>query len=159
MNKIELESHSAEQTQQLGYYLGQIAQPGNIFLLSGNLGSGKTCLTQGIARGMDIKSTVISPSFVLVREHYGRMPLYHMDLYRLDNIEEIVNLGLEQYFEGDGLCVVEWAEKGITVFPAEHLLISMEYLTETDRKIVIQADTEDYNRLLDELKGKLKDWN
>jgi tRNA threonylcarbamoyladenosine biosynthesis protein TsaE len=159
MNKIELESHSAEQTQQLGYYLGQIAQPGNIFLLSGNLGSGKTCLTQGIARGMDIQSAVTSPSFVLVREHYGRMPLYHMDLYRLDDIEEIVNLGLEQYFESEGLCVVEWAEKGITVFPAEHLLINLEYLPETDRKIIIQADTEGYRNLLEELKGKLKDWN
>jgi tRNA threonylcarbamoyladenosine biosynthesis protein TsaE len=159
MNKIELESHSAGQTQQLGYYLGQIAQPGNIFLLSGNLGSGKTCLTQGIARGMDITSAVTSPSFVLVREHCGRMPLYHMDLYRLDNIEEIVNLGLEQYFEGDGLCVVEWAEKGITVFPAEHILINLEYVTETDRKIVIQSDTESYGKLLEELKGKLKDWN
>jgi tRNA threonylcarbamoyladenosine biosynthesis protein TsaE len=159
MNKIELKSHSAEQTQQLGYYLGQIAKPGNIILLSGNLGSGKTCLTQGIARGMDIKSAVTSPSFVLVREHYGRMPLYHMDLYRLDNIEEIVNLGLEQYFESDGLCVVEWAEKGISVFPAEHLLISLEYLTETDRNIVIQAEVNGYTDMLENLKGKLKDWN
>lgn len=159
MNTIELESHSAEQTQQLGYYLGQIAHPGNIFLLSGNLGSGKTCLTQGIARGMDIRSTVTSPSFVLVREHYGRMPLYHMDLYRLDNIEEIINLGLEQYFESEGLCVVEWAEKGIPVFPVEHLLISLEYLTEIDRKIIIRADTGSYRNLLEELKGKLKDWN
>jgi tRNA threonylcarbamoyladenosine biosynthesis protein TsaE len=159
MNRIELVSRSAEQTQQLGYYLGQMTQPGNVFLLSGNLGSGKTCLTQGIARGMDIKSTVTSPSFVLVREHYGRMPLYHIDLYRLDNIEEIVNLGLEQYFESNGLCVVEWAEKGISVFPMEHLLISLEYLAETERNIIMQADVNIYIQMLENLKGKLKDWN
>jgi tRNA threonylcarbamoyladenosine biosynthesis protein TsaE len=159
MNSIQFISHSSEQTQQLGYSLGQLAQQGDIFLLSGNLGSGKTCLTQGIARGMDIKSTVASPSFVLVREHYGRMPLYHIDLYRLDNIEEIVNLGLEQYFEGDGLCVVEWAEKGLAVFPLEHLLISLEYLTDNQRNISIHAEANRYLKMINELKGKLKDWN
>ena len=73
--------------------------------------------------------------------------------------KHFVNLGLEQYFESDGLCVVEWAEKGLAVFPVEHLLINMEYLTETNRKIIIQAETEDYNKLLEELKGKLTDWN
>jgi tRNA threonylcarbamoyladenosine biosynthesis protein TsaE len=159
MNSIQFISHSSEHTQQLGYSLGQLAQQGDIFLLSGNLGSGKTCLTQGIARGMDIKSTVASPSFVLVREHYGRMPLYHIDLYRLDNIEEIVNLGLEQYFEGDGLCVVEWAEKGLAVFPLEHLLISLEYLTDNQRNISIHTEANRYLKMINELKGKLKDWN
>jgi tRNA threonylcarbamoyladenosine biosynthesis protein TsaE len=159
MQKIELVSDSTEQTQKLGHQLGELAQAGDIFLLTGNLGSGKTCLTQGIARGLEVKSNVISPSFVLVREHYGRIPLYHIDLYRLDNTGEIVNLGLEQYLEGDGLCVIEWAEKGISVFPAEHLLISLKYISETKRNIVIQGKHGRYTGLVEKLQRKLRDWN
>ena len=88
MSHLELSSHSPEQTQKLGMRIGQLALPGDVFLLVGDLGSGKTCLTQGIAWGLDIKEYALSPSFVIMRELYGRLPLYHIDLYRLDRIEE-----------------------------------------------------------------------
>ena len=133
MSRLELISHSPEETQRLGVRIGEIALAGDIFLLVGSLGTGKTCLTQGIVWGLGIKEYALSPTFVLVRELYGRLPLYHMDLYRLDRIEEIVDLGLDDYFYGNGICVVEWAEKGLSTLPAEHLMIEISYLSETER--------------------------
>jgi len=100
MNCLELISHNPEQTQKFGVSIGEVALPGDIFLLVGGLGVGKTCLTQGIAWGLGIKEYAVSPSFVLVRELYGRLPLYHIDLYRLDRIEEILELGLDEYLYG-----------------------------------------------------------
>ncbi len=84
---MKLNSHSPEQTQLLGNYLGQLAQRGDIFLLVGDLGTGKTCLVQGIAHGLDIEEYAFSPSFVIVKEYHGRLPLYHIDFYSLDHIE------------------------------------------------------------------------
>ncbi len=117
MSALELVSHSPEETQKLGRRLGEIAQPGDVFLLVGDLGSGKTCLTQGIAWGLGIKEYALSPSFVIIRELYGRLPLYHIDLYRLDRIEESMDLGLDDYLYGRGVCVVEWAEKALSLMP------------------------------------------
>ena len=91
--------------------MGELVQSGDIFLLTGDLGTGKTCLTQGIARGLGIEEYAFSPSFVIIREYHGRLPLYHIDFYRLDNIDEIADLGLEEYFYSKGVCVIEWAEK------------------------------------------------
>ena len=90
MESLKLISHGPEQTQLLGSYLGELAQKADIFLLTGELGTGKTCLVQGIARGLDIKEYAFSPSFVILREYHGRLPLYHIDFYRLEHIEEIV---------------------------------------------------------------------
>lgn len=159
MQALEFRSHGPEQTRKLGEILGKLAHAGDIFLLSGNLGSGKTCLTQGIASALGIKENVVSPSFMLVREYPGRLPLYHIDLYRLDKMEEIINLGLEEYFEGSGLCVVEWAEKGIHVFPGEHLVINISYLSQNERLFSFQPNGERYVGLLEEVKGKLDKWN
>jgi tRNA threonylcarbamoyladenosine biosynthesis protein TsaE len=111
MNQLEITSRSPEETQALGARLGKLARPGDCFLLVGKLGAGKTCLTQGIARGLGIREYAASPSFVVVRELYGRLPLYHMDLYRLENIEEIADLGLDDYFYGQGVSVVEWGKR------------------------------------------------
>lgn len=159
MYDLKITSTSTEYTQKLGYHLGLIAKSGFVYLLSGNLGGGKTCLTQGIARGMDITSNVTSPTFVLVREHHGRIPLYHIDLYRLDNINEIIDLGLEEYFASNGLCVIEWADKGLEVFPKEHLLILIEYVDETTRNITIKPDGEIYIETLNNLREHIKAWN
>ena len=156
---LQLTSHSPEQTQHLGTCLGKLAQAGDVFLLSGNLGSGKTCLTQGIARGMDIKEYTLSPSFVLVREYYGKLPLYHMDLYRLDRSEEIADLGLDEYFYGNGVCVVEWAEKGITMLPQENLLIKLSHLSDTERSLNIEPKGNRYSQLLKSLTLELETWN
>jgi len=148
INRLKLVSHSPEQTQKLGVRIGELALPGDIFLLVGELGTGKTCLTQGIAWGLDIKEYTMSPSFVIVRELYGRLPLYHIDLYRLDHIEEIAELGLDDYLYGNGVCVVEWAEKGLSILPTEHLLIEISYLSDTERSFQLKPSGKRYLDML-----------
>jgi len=151
VNSLELISHSPEQTQKFGVGIGELCLPGDTFLLVGGLGTGKTCLTQGIAWGLGIKEYAASPSFVVVRELYGRLPLYHIDLYRLDHIEEIVDLGLDDYFYGNGVCVVEWAEKGLSVLPEEHLLIQISYLSDNERRLQFKPSGKRYREIVAQL--------
>ena len=152
MNHIDLISHSPEDTRRLGVSIGELALPGDTFLLVGGLGTGKTCLTQGIAWGLDIEEYALSPSFIIVRELYGRLPLYHMDLYRLDHPEEVMELGLDEYFYGNGVCVVEWAEKGLSELPSEHLLIQLGCLSDTERSLQFKPSGQRYTEMLTRLK-------
>lgn len=160
MQPLTLNSDSPEQTQLLGSYLGQLAQKADVFLLTGELGTGKTCLVQGIARGLNVKEYAFSPSFVILRQYHGRLPLYHIDFYRLGQIEEIADLGLEEYFYGNGVCVVEWANKGLHVVPQDNLLISIHYVpvSQTGRSICLKPQGERYNELIERLKDKKKLW-
>jgi len=135
-----------------GTRLGKIAQPGDVILMVGKLGAGKTCLTQGIAWGLGIDEYAASPSFVLVRELYGRLPLYHVDFYRLENLEEIAELGLYEYFYGQGISVVEWAEKALSLLPLENLLIEMEYVSDNERRLRIKASGKRYREMVAQLK-------
>jgi tRNA threonylcarbamoyladenosine biosynthesis protein TsaE len=159
MTTVQLTSHSPEQTQQLGNCLGKLSQAGDVFLLTGNLGSGKTCLTQGIAWGLEVKEYAFSPSFVIVREYHGRLPLYHIDFYRLNRVEEIVDLGLDEYLYGKGVCVVEWAEKGMAVLPKEHFLINLSYISDIVRTISLEPKDHRYTQLLKSLNLDLKTWS
>lgn len=154
-------SESPEQTQQLGMRLGRLAKLGDLFLLVGALGSGKTCLTQGIAWGLGIEGYATSPSFVVINQYQGRLPFYHVDLYRLDRIEEVIELGLEDYLYGRGVCVVEWAEKGLAVLPKEHLLVEMGFLSDTRRGITFKPSGERYVEMLSELnvRERAKKWS
>lgn len=152
MNSLELTTRSPEQTQEFGTRLGKIARPGDVILLVGKLGAGKTCLTQGIAWGLGIKEYAASPSFVLVRELYGRLPLYHLDFYRLENLAEIAELGLDEYFYGQGISVVEWAEKALSLLPPENLLIEMEYIAETGRRLKLKPSGKRYREMVARLK-------
>ncbi len=157
-NFPELKTYGPEQTQLLGQYLGKLAQGGDIFLLSGELGTGKTCLTQGIARGLEIKENILSPSFVIIREHSGRLPLYHIDFYRLDDIGAIINLGLEEYLHGDGVCVIEWGERGISAMPQDNLLITLSYVTgsEQERIFHLLPKGQRYEQLVTEIEKNLR---
>jgi tRNA threonylcarbamoyladenosine biosynthesis protein TsaE len=152
MNNLNLITHSPEQTHELGRSIARLAQPGDVFLLVGELGTGKTCLTQGIAWGLGIEEYTLSPTFVIMRELRGRLPLYHIDLYRLDDIKEVADLGLDDYLYGNGLCVVEWAEKGMSMMPAEHLLVEISHLGESERSFQIKPSTERYQEMLEQLK-------
>lgn len=156
MDCLELNSHSPEQTQLLGSYIGEIAQKADIFLLVGELGTGKTCLVQGIARGLNVKEYAFSPTFVILREYHGRLPLYHIDFYRLNSIEEIAALGLEEYFYGDGICVVEWANNGLHVIPRDNLLITIKYnpVSETGRLIHLKPHGQYYHEIVKQLKKR-----
>ncbi len=153
MSDLKLISHSSEETQKLGVCIGQLALPGDVFLLAGDLGAGKTCLTQGIAWGLGIKEYAMSPSFVIMRELYGRLPLYHIDLYRLDRIEESMDLGLDDYFYGRGVCVVEWAEKALSIMPPEHLLIKIDYLSDTERSFQLKPNGQRYQEIVKQLES------
>ncbi len=152
ISSLELTSHSPEETQKFGAHIGKLALPGDILLLVGNLGAGKTCLTQGIAWGLGIKEYAASPSFIIVRELYGRLPLYHIDLYRLEHIEEIADLGLDDYLYGNGVCVVEWAEKGLDLLPKEHLLIQLNHLSDTERSFQFKPVGKRYLEIVRQLK-------
>jgi tRNA threonylcarbamoyladenosine biosynthesis protein TsaE len=152
MSHLEIVSHSPEETQKIGQRLGQLALPGDIFLLVGGLGAGKTCLTQGIAWGLGIKEYAASPSFVVIRELYGRLPLYHIDFYRLDHLEEIAELGLDDSLYGRGVSVVEWAEKGLSLLPEEKLLIEIGYLSDSERRLKFKPGGKRYSKIVSQLK-------
>jgi len=160
MESLKLNSHSPEQTQLLGSYLGELAQKADVFLLVGEFGTGKTCLVQGIAHGLAIKEYASSPTFVILREYHGRLPLYHIDFYRLDHVEEIADLGLDEYFYGDGVCAVEWAEKGLQVVPQNNLLITLHYIPayQTGRSICLKPQGKHYYELIEQLKKEKELW-
>ncbi len=153
-NTTNLTSRSPENTQRLGGIIGELAQPGDVLLLTGNLGAGKTCLTQGIAAGLGCKDHAQSPSFVIMRELTGRLLLYHIDLYRLGNSEEIADLGLDDYFYGQGLSVVEWAERAFHLLPPQHLLIDIQYYRGYKRNITLTASGRHYQQMAEEIKKR-----
>jgi tRNA threonylcarbamoyladenosine biosynthesis protein TsaE len=155
MTELDLTTHSPEQTQALGEAIGGLALPGDVFLLVGELGAGKTCLTQGIAWGLGIDEYASSPTFVIMREHHGRLSLYHVDLYRLGDLAEIDDLGLDDYVYGGGVCVVEWAEKGLGVLPEEHLLVEVARLGDTDRRFKLRPSGERYREMIARLKQSM----
>lgn len=149
---MNINTHSPEETQELGKRIGEIALAGDVFLLSGNLGAGKTCFTQGLAWGLGIEGYAMSPTFVIVRELYGRLPLYHIDLYRLDRIEETTDLGLDDYIYGQGVCVIEWAEKALNILPEEHLLIEISYIDATERCFQMKPSGRRYESVVEQLR-------
>jgi tRNA threonylcarbamoyladenosine biosynthesis protein TsaE len=148
MTKFQLYSNNPERTREIGLIIGKYLQPNDLILLSGNLGSGKTCLTQGIAWGLDIKEYTASPTFDLIREYQGRLPLFHIDLYRLETDEDMMSIGIDDYVYGNGVCVIEWAEKGINLLPPENLSIYLYHRSECEREIIIQAHGTRHERLL-----------
>ena len=119
---MKTETWSPEETFQLGKRLGEQAQPGQIYTLSGDLGVGKTVFTKGVAAGLGIREPVSSPTFTIVQEYYdGRLPLYHFDVYRIEDPEEMEEIGYDDYFFGDGVCLIEWADRIRELLP-EHLI-------------------------------------
>ena len=121
---LELASAGEEETRSLGERLGKALRKGDIVLLSGELGAGKTCLTQGIGRGLDCSGQVNSPSFVLMNEYEGRETLYHVDLYRIEDVEELDELGLWDYAE-KGVLVIEGPERGAELLPGDGLVVEL----------------------------------
>lgn len=122
-----IETNSPEETFEVGRKLGQTAKPGEIYMLNGDLGVGKTVFTQGVAAGLGITEHINSPTFTIVQVYEsGRLPFYHFDVYRIGDIEEMDEIGYEDYFFGNGLCIVEWAERIKELIPAEAKQITIE---------------------------------
>ena len=134
-----VDTEGEEETEALGERLASSLEPGDILALYGELGAGKTCLVRGIARGLGIdEGSVASPSFTLINEYPGRVPLVHLDGYRLDSAEAFEELGLEDYFEGEGVLVIEWAEK-VPNLPEERIDIAIQWVDENRRHFRISA--------------------
>ena len=163
MSSTTIHTIGEEQTVALGRRLGALAAPGDIFLLSGELGTGKTCLVRGIAAGLGASDWAASPSFVIIRQYRGRLTLYHMDFYRLEHPQEIADLGIEDYLYADGVCAVEWADRAGDLLPEEHLLITLSYTDrEGQRDVVLTVEGHRYNEVVDALLQTSKDgcrWN
>ena len=149
----ELISTSAEQTCQFGKALGKLLEPGDLVAFTGDLGAGKTCCVQGIAEGLGVQdnSVVTSPTFTLIQEYQGRIPIYHFDLYRLSREDEIYDLGYEEYFYGDGVTVVEWAERITAFLPAEYLAIHLHIEPDQTRCIQLRAYGKHYEQIVQSL--------
>jgi tRNA threonylcarbamoyladenosine biosynthesis protein TsaE len=130
-------SNSPEETIQLGDYIGSRLEKGAVIALQGTLAAGKTTITKGIATGLGIEENVTSPTFTLISEYSGRLRLYHMDVYRLDSIEDFRNLGVEEMLYGDGVCIVEWSEKVMEDLPPETIRILLETTEGGVRRITI----------------------
>src|SRR3989344_4772163 len=145
MKAINVLSKSTDQTLELGEKLAKHLRKGDIVCLEGDLGSGKTTLIKGIAKGLKIASEKVnSPTFVLMNAYHGRLPLYHFDLYRLETTGEIGVIGYEEFLYGDGVAVVEWAERLGDLTPKEHLRIDLTHKEENVRKIKITAAGDHY---------------
>lgn len=122
-----IETNSPGETFAAGRRLGLAAQPGEIYTLNGELGVGKTVFTQGVAAGLDITETVNSPTFTIVQIYEkGRLPFYHFDVYRIGDIEEMDEIGYEDYFYGEGICIIEWADRIRELLPADAKNITIE---------------------------------
>ena len=127
--------------------------PGAFLALNGDLGSGKTTFTKGLAHGLGIDEDISSPTFTLIKEYTnGRLPLYHMDIYRLEQPEEMEDLGYEEYFYGDGVCAVEWADNIRELWPEEYLEISINY-SENGRILEFSPQGRKYEEIIEEMTG------
>jgi len=134
-----------EQVKEYGRELGGSLEPGTVVALTGELGTGKTTLAKAIAEGLGVAETVTSPTFVLVCEYKsGRLPFYHIDLYRLDSVRDMADIGCEEYFYGSGVTVVEWADRAGDLLPPHAIMIEIKYTDEPDiRFIKVCADAGD----------------
>lgn len=149
-----LETRSVEETIELGERIGKLLQAGDVAALIGKLGSGKTTLTQGLARGLGVgkKDYVTSPTFTLIKEHKGRIPVYHIDLYRIDNLKEVYDLGYDEYFYGEGVTIIEWADKIRKLLPKEVLLINLEIINENRRRIEFVPQGKHYRNIVKKIR-------
>jgi len=136
-------SRSPAETQALGERLGARLRPGAVVACTGELGAGKTCFLQGLARGLGVTADVTSPTFVLINQYRGRLPVYHLDAYRTGSLTELVDLGLEEMLDGDGVTVIEWADKLLPLLPPRTIRVHLSGLGDEPREIVIEEPVSD----------------
>jgi tRNA threonylcarbamoyladenosine biosynthesis protein TsaE len=133
------QSFSAEDTIKIGIDIGKKLKPGDIIALKGNLAAGKTTITKGIAISLNIKEEVTSPTYTLISEYEGSIPLYHMDMYRIDGIEEFELLGVDEMLFGNGISIIEWSERIEEYLPDNHIVIELQRKDDGSRDIIIKG--------------------
>lgn len=148
MEKVYI-SKSYQETQNLAYKIGLYINEPMVFLLDGDLGAGKTTFTQGLAKGLDIIKTVSSPTFTIMKNYCGRLPLNHIDAYRLESLHQ--DLGLDELIEGIGVTVIEWATYVNELFPEEYLKINIKRLSKNKREFLFQPKGIKYEKLIEEI--------
>lgn len=152
-NIVKMVSKSTADTEEIAKTLAKIVQAGDVITLEGDLGVGKTAFTKGLAQGLNIEERVTSPTFTIVKEYAGTLPLYHMDVYRLEHSEE--DLGFDEYFYGDGVTVIEWAQFIADFLPEQYLAITLERTGETSRELTFEAVGSEYERHIEQLRELL----
>lgn len=145
----EIITKNREETIELGKKIGAKLKPGDVILLFGDLSAGKTTITKGIGLSLGVSKVINSPTFTIVKVYQGQIPLYHLDLYRLEGVNE--DFDLEEYFEGDGVAVVEWPTQAFELLPAEYLRIDLERLSEEERKITLSPVGKRYEGRFNDL--------
>lgn len=139
---MKVVSRSAQETQAFGERLGARLGRGDVVACIGPLGAGKTCFLQGLARGLGVMADVTSPTFVLVNQYRGRLPVYHVDAYRTGSLTELVDLGLEEMLHGEGVTVVEWADKLLPLLPPRTITVTIAGLGDEPRQIELAGPAE-----------------
>ena len=135
---LTFRTNSAEETIQLGQKIGKLLKKGDIIAMQGTLAAGKTTITKGIAQALGITDTITSPTFCLISEYYGTMPLYHFDVYRLEGTEDFINLGADDMLYGDGVSIIEWSEKIIDELPDRTIILRLTPQEDGSRLIEIE---------------------
>lgn len=154
--KYVLTSDSKEKTQKLGAFMASFFLPGDVILLKGDLGAGKTTFTAGVAKSLEIKDDVISPTFNIMKCYFkGKIPLYHIDAYRLEN--QNIELGLEEFIEGDGVCFIEWPQYISPLLPDETLSITLKNIGENQREITLEGESAHFIEIIEAVKGEFND--
>ena len=135
---ITFKTKTAEETIELGKKIGSLLKKGDIIAMQGTLAAGKTTITKGIAQALEIKDNITSPTFCLISEYEGKMPLYHMDVYRLDGAEDFAGLGTEDMLYGNGVSIIEWSEKIMSELPKKTIILKLEPQEDGSRIITIE---------------------
>ena len=149
MKEWKVVTDSPQKTKALAEMIGRAVSAGTLITLSGDLGAGKTTFTQGLAKGLDIDRKVTSPTFTIMKEYKGRLPLYHIDAYRLENITQ--DLGFEDYIDGDGVCVIEWAKFIEYVLPDQLLNIEFTINDDDSRTLTLQGHGDKYEEVISKI--------
>ena len=148
MKEIYLDSE--ENTREIGEKLGKLLFPGSVICLIGDLGAGKTTMTQSLAKSLEVDDYITSPTFTIVNEYEGRMPLYHFDVYRIGCSEEMYDIGFDEYIDSEGVCIIEWANIIEDILPDDYLKIELNY-KENGREMVLTPFGKKYEEIVEEL--------
>jgi tRNA threonylcarbamoyladenosine biosynthesis protein TsaE len=156
--RLEITTGSPDETEELGFSIGSLLQPGSFLALRGDLGGGKTCLTRGVVASLAPQSAhlVASPTYAIMNCYPGSTPVYHFDFYRLAGDDDIAELGFEEYFYGDGVCVVEWSERLAELIPDDVLTLLFDYAGDDRRTITITSSGQKSDNVLKQLTERLR---
>ncbi len=158
MPALHIITGSSRETEELGACIGALLQPGSFLALQGDLGGGKTCLTRGVVASLAPQSAhlVASPTYAIMNSYPGTIPVFHFDFYRLTGDDDVAELGFEEFFYGEGVCIVEWSERLVELLPTDVLTLLFEYAGDDRRRITITSTGQNSDIVLEQLAEKLR---